>query len=38
MEQSLEKLINLLKEESVKEAADFFGVDKIIFPEWEEIV
>ena len=37
MEQSLEKLINMLEEESIKETADFFGVDEIMFPEWKEI-
>lgn len=36
MEQSLDKLINMLEEENVKETADFVGVDEIIFPKWEE--
>lgn len=30
------KVYDTLVEENRKETAEFFGVDEIIFPEWEE--
>ena len=35
-EQMWEAVEKKLTEENIKETAEFFGVDEIIFPEWRE--